>query len=206
MCPFACSNGHDATGLIDKTVPGEAAMVEDVVVGSEDAVREPVVAQARRLATQRRTRYIMEMLRSFAAALVMLPTAGIAADQAFAPGSWDVTSTTVDMSVPGLPGFIARMMRGKSKTEHKRLSTGQGIEALIAPDPKARCHVEVQRVVDGKYNQALTCPRKRGEPVHVSRAGSYDRTGFVGQATITGMTSKGPMRIVLNQRAARVGN
>jgi hypothetical protein len=146
----------------------------------------------------------MAMLRSLAAALVMLPTAGIAADQAFAPGSWNVISTTVDLSVPGLPGFIARMMNGKSKTEYKRLSAGQGVEALIAPDPKARCRVEVQHVADGKYNQELTCPQKRGEPVHVFRAGSYDNTGFVGRATITGMTPKGPMRIVLNQRAARV--
>ena len=30
--------------MIDKTVPGEAALVEDVGVGFEDAVRQPVVA------------------------------------------------------------------------------------------------------------------------------------------------------------------
>jgi hypothetical protein len=148
----------------------------------------------------------MEAPRYLVAALIILPSAGIASDQAFAPGSWDVTSTTVDMSVPGLPGFIARMMRGKSKTEHKRLSAGQGVEALIAPDPQAQCRVDVQHVVDGRYNQTLTCPQKNGEPVHVSRAGSYDRTGFVGQATITGATPKGSMRIVLNQRAVRVGD
>jgi hypothetical protein len=148
----------------------------------------------------------MQVLKYFAAAVVVLPSAGTASDQAFAPGSWDVTSITVDMSVPGLPGFIARMMRGKSKTEHKRLSAGQGVEALIAPDPQAQCRVELQHVLDGKYYQALTCPQKNGEPVHVSRAGSYDRTGFVGQATITGATPKGSMRIVLNQRAVRVGD
>jgi hypothetical protein len=43
MSPFACADGHNAPGLIDEAVPGEAAMVEDVVVGSEDPVREPVV-------------------------------------------------------------------------------------------------------------------------------------------------------------------
>jgi hypothetical protein len=145
------------------------------------------------------------MIRLLAAALIVLPSAALAADQALAPGRWDVTSTTVEMSVPGLPGFVARMMQGKSKAEHKRLSAGQGVEVLLAPDPKARCHVDAQHVADGKYDQTLTCPQKRGEPVHVARAGTYDKTGFVGRVTVTGTTSKGPMRIVLNQRAARVG-
>ena len=44
MGPFSESDGHDAPGLIDEVVPGEAAMIEDVVVGFEDAVREPVFA------------------------------------------------------------------------------------------------------------------------------------------------------------------
>ena len=44
MRPFAQSDGHDAPGLIDELVPGVAAVVDEVVVGFEDAVREPVVA------------------------------------------------------------------------------------------------------------------------------------------------------------------
>jgi hypothetical protein len=146
------------------------------------------------------------MFKYVSAVIVVLPAVAIAADQALAPGSWDVTSTTVEMSVPGLPGFIARMMQGKSKKERKRLSPGQGVEALIAPDPKVRCHVDVQHVGGGRYNQALTCPQRRGEPVHVIRAGTYDSNGFVGRATVTGMTSGAPMRIVQDQRAARVGD
>jgi hypothetical protein len=145
------------------------------------------------------------MFRYFAASLILLPAAA-AADQGLAPGKWDVTSTTVEMSVPGLPGFIARRMQGKSKVERKRLSAGQGVEALIAPDPKAQCRVEVQHVGAGKFDQTLTCPQKRGEAVHVTRAGTYDATGFVGRTTVTGTTAKGAMRIVLNQRAARVGD
>jgi len=43
--PLAQSNGHDAPGLIDELVPSVAAMVDEIVVGFEDAVREPVVAQ-----------------------------------------------------------------------------------------------------------------------------------------------------------------
>ena len=44
MRPMAQPDGHDAPRLIDEAIPGEAAMVEDVGVGCEDAVREPVVA------------------------------------------------------------------------------------------------------------------------------------------------------------------
>jgi hypothetical protein len=146
------------------------------------------------------------MFKFLAVALISLPSVAGAADQAFAPGKWDVTSTSVEVSIPGLPGFIERMMQGKSKAEHKRLSAGQGMEALIAPDPQARCHIDVQHVADGNYNQTLSCPQKRGEPVQVIRSGTYDRSGFVGRATVTGTTAKGPLRIVLNQRAARVSD
>ena len=45
MRPLAQSEGHDAPGLIDELVPSVAAMIDEIVVGFEDAVREPVVAQ-----------------------------------------------------------------------------------------------------------------------------------------------------------------
>ncbi len=44
MCPLTGSDRHDFPGLVDETVPGVAAVVEDIVVGLEDSVREPVVA------------------------------------------------------------------------------------------------------------------------------------------------------------------
>lgn len=44
MCPLAHSDGHDLPGLVDERIPGVAAVVDDIVVGFEDAVREPVVA------------------------------------------------------------------------------------------------------------------------------------------------------------------
>lgn len=44
MRPIAQSDGHDAPWLIDELVPSVAAMVDDVVVGFEHAVRQPVVA------------------------------------------------------------------------------------------------------------------------------------------------------------------
>ncbi|MFZ3483510.1 DUF3617 domain-containing protein [Sphingomonas sp. 3-13AW] len=146
------------------------------------------------------------MFKSLAVALVLLPYASFAADPALAPGNWDVTSTTVELSVPGLPGFVARMMKGKSKKERKRISAGQGVEALLAPDPKARCRVDVQHVASGKYDQTLLCPQKEGEPMRVVRSGTYDTNGFVGRATVSGNTAKGPLRIVMDQRAARAGD
>ncbi len=44
MRPLAQSDGHDAPGLIDELVPCLAAVVDEVVVGFEDAIGEPVVA------------------------------------------------------------------------------------------------------------------------------------------------------------------
>jgi len=44
MRPLAASDGHDVPRLIDELVPRLAAMIDDVVVGREDAVGEPVFA------------------------------------------------------------------------------------------------------------------------------------------------------------------
>lgn len=44
MRPLAKSDGFDAGRLSDKLVPGIAAMVDDLGVGFEDAVGEPVVS------------------------------------------------------------------------------------------------------------------------------------------------------------------
>src|SRR6266496_4430411 len=43
-CPIAVGNGHDLPRLIGESVPGVAAVVDDVVEGFEDAVRKPVLA------------------------------------------------------------------------------------------------------------------------------------------------------------------
>jgi hypothetical protein len=80
------------------------------------------------------------------------------------------------------------------------------VEALLAPDSKANCRIDAQQIADGKYRQTLTCPQKRGQPVQVTRAGSYNQNGFAGEATVAGSTDKGPMRITLTQRATRVGD
>src|SRR6266550_77240 len=47
MCPIAQADGHDCPRLVDEAVPGKAAVIDDVVIGSEDAVGEPVVADER---------------------------------------------------------------------------------------------------------------------------------------------------------------
>ena len=49
-------------------------------------------------------------------------------------------------------------------------------------------------------------PQKGGEPMRIVRSGTYDASGFRGEARVTGSTRKGPMHIVLQQRAARVGD
>ena len=37
------SDGHDTRGLVDELVPGITAMIDDLILGFEDAVGEPVV-------------------------------------------------------------------------------------------------------------------------------------------------------------------
>jgi hypothetical protein len=40
MCPLAASDGDGARGQVDQLVPGITAMIDDLVVGFEDAVGE----------------------------------------------------------------------------------------------------------------------------------------------------------------------
>ena len=44
MRPLAGPDGHDAPGLVDELVPCLTAMIDEIVVGFEDTVGEPVVA------------------------------------------------------------------------------------------------------------------------------------------------------------------
>ena len=45
MGPIAQSDGHDPPAMIGELVPGVAAKLDDVVVGIEGAVEQPVVAR-----------------------------------------------------------------------------------------------------------------------------------------------------------------
>lgn len=44
MCPAAQSNGHNGPWLVEELFPGEAAQGDDLVVGLEDAIGQPVLA------------------------------------------------------------------------------------------------------------------------------------------------------------------
>ncbi len=135
-------------------------------------------------------------------ALLLLP--GAVAAQAIQPGPWNITSTAVTLDIPGAPGFLLRMMKGRSKSERKCVPSEQasnGVAALLVPDPKARCHVDSQQIANGAYHQALTCPQKQRPPIRITRSGTYDASGFAGRLTMEGQTPKGAMHIVLDQKA-----
>src|SRR5262249_39520215 len=42
-CPIAARDGHDFPRLIDKRIPGVAAVIDDVVEGFENSARQPVL-------------------------------------------------------------------------------------------------------------------------------------------------------------------
>ena len=121
-----------------------------------------------------------------------------------ATGRWDIVSTAVAMDIPGVPGFMIRMMKGRAKTEYKCIAADQamtGVAALLAPDPKAQCRVDSLHIADGRYTQTLACPQKQGAPFRIDRAGTYDANGFTGRLQLAGATPKGAMSITLDQKA-----
>ena len=145
-------------------------------------------------------------MRRYLLFLVILVPGGAAA-QAVQPGRWDIVSTAVDLVVPGAPGFLLRMMKGRSKTEYKCVAPASaltGIAALLVPDPKAQCRIDSQQIGGGRYAQTLTCPQKKGGPMQVTRSGTYSATGFVGRLKMAGQAPKGPLAITIDQSAAHV--
>src|SRR5262245_36470898 len=42
-CPIAARDGHDFPRLIDERVPGVAAVIDDVIEGFENSVRQPIL-------------------------------------------------------------------------------------------------------------------------------------------------------------------
>ena len=135
---------------------------------------------------------------------ILLLSLGAADVPPIATGRWDVVSTAVAMDIPGVPGFVLRMMKGRSKTEYKCVTADQamtGVAALLAPDPKARCRVDSLHIADGRYAQVLACPQREGAPLRIERAGTYDANGFTGRLQLAGATPKGAMSITLDQKA-----
>jgi hypothetical protein len=47
-CPIAAGDGNDFPRLIDERVPGVAAVIDDVIEGFENSVRQPVLPSAMR--------------------------------------------------------------------------------------------------------------------------------------------------------------
>lgn len=145
------------------------------------------------------------MLQRLAPALLLMTAA--ADVPPIAPGNWAVTSTATAIDVPGVPAFMLRMMKGRSKTEYKCIAPDQsalGVAALLAPDPKANCRVDSLEIANGRYVQGIACPQKQGAPLKIERAGSYDASGFTGRLHLAGTTSRGAMSMTLEQHAARV--
>lgn len=139
--------------------------------------------------------------------LISATAPGTGDAQAIAPGRWDVVSTAVDLVVPGTPGFMLRMMKGRSRTEQKCVAPAAaqgGIAALLVPDPKSNCRVDRVQIAGGRYSQALTCPQKKGGPMQITRSGTYGADGFSGRLQMNGQTPKGALAITIDQTARHV--
>lgn len=138
---------------------------------------------------------------------ILLATPAAAPAQSIAPGRWDIVSTAVDLVIPGAPGFLLKMMKGRSKTEHKcvtPVSAETGVAALLVPDPKAQCRVDTVQIAGDRYAQTLTCPQKKGGPMQITRAGTYTANGFTGRLKMVGQAPKGPLAITIDQTATHV--
>lgn len=139
-------------------------------------------------------------------ALLFLILAAPSDAQSVQPGNWDIRSKAVDLTIPGTPGFLLRMARGKAWTEHKCLAPDQanvGIDALFVPKPEAKCRVAQSRIAGGRIEHPMFCPQKQGEPMRIERVGTYGANGFNARLTMTAVTPKGPMRIVADQVGTR---
>lgn len=130
----------------------------------------------------------------------------VADAQAVQPGEWTGKIVVRELSVPGAPAFLLSMAKGKSRSERKCVSAAlaaEGPSALLAPDPKANCTISRQQIGNGRYEQVLACPQKKGTPLTVVRRGTYDASGLTGNVVMTGQTPRGAMRFAGDQTVRR---
>lgn len=142
------------------------------------------------------------MLKLAGVAFLLCPVSLVA--QAIPAGRWDIVSTAVDLQIPGAPAFLLRMMKGKSKSEHKCIladQAGNGVAALLLPDPKVQCRVDSLQITDGRYKQTVSCPQKSGPAIRIERTGVYGASGFSGRLVMASETTKGTINITLDQKA-----
>ena len=137
--------------------------------------------------------------------LLLLPAA--AADDAIRPGAWQLTSRVSDAAVPGVPGFLVNMVVKRPKVEEKCVipdALDPGMSRLLAPNPIGKCVLERNDVADGRFVQVMTCPFRVTGPLRVVRVGSYDRTSYRADVTMTGVEKKNA-RIVATMEAKATG-
>lgn len=142
----------------------------------------------------------------FLLAFPALGSPGAVANPPIHAGNWDVKSTAVDLVVPGTPGFVLRMMRGKSKVDHKCIAPEQakaGLAAVLSPDAKAKCQVESLTVSGDRFEQAVNCPSKDNGTLHIVRSGTFTADSYTARMTMTGQSAKGATRVVIDQLAKR---
>ncbi len=135
--------------------------------------------------------------------ILLLPAAADA--PAIRAGGWANTITVREVVAPGVPGFLLRTAKGKSRTMKVCIppqAAATGPAALLAPDPKAKCTVERQAMAAGRYEQVLSCPQKSGAPLRVERTGRYDANGLTGQVSMAGTGPKGSFRFAGDQRVS----
>lgn len=140
------------------------------------------------------------MIRRLPLLLALVPAALSA--QAIPSGEWTGRITVRELVAPGVPGFLLRMAKGKSKSEKRCVSpvlAQGGIAALLAPDPKAKCTVASQHAANGRYDQVLMCPQKQGGPLKVVRTGTYTAAGLTGQVVMDGTSPKGTFHFAGDQ-------
>lgn len=124
------------------------------------------------------------------------------------PGEWTITSKPVELTVPGVPGFLLGMAK-KTRTEKRCLSPAQaqqGIAALIAPKKAKTCTLESRDVAAATVRQVYACRAKDGRVVRATLTGRYDASSFAGRFEMAGDTAKGAMRVVVDQSARRTAD
>ena len=121
-------------------------------------------------------------------------------------GRYDVTFRVSDVGADGVPSFLLRMAKGRTRTERKCVPSGEGGPAvLIAPDAKAKCRVDRQTIANGRFEQQFTCPQKDGRTTTAVRNGAFTPTGYTASLVITGTTPKGKLRLTGEQTARYAG-
>lgn len=147
--------------------------------------------------------------RAFAFLLAATAATPAIATSLFAPGRWQHQTHLVRAEIPGVPGWVVRLVASNtSRTScHDAEQLKERPEVLLTASEDAQCRLKAFSMTGGKLVFDTFCTNKRfPDGLLVASRGTYTATSYSISTTSTGMRNGKPVHIETTGTGRLVGS